>query len=162
MSNFTKKFIGDEQRILEKRKLYDEKRKKMIENGINIPEYRNLILNQFKKNTLKYTKQFYKIAKKNDPIKVLKFVKKNILPEFEKNVYIDDYIKEVCEYLNNDQKESFNILLTYVTGIFITIHSKAFEKKENDLVDTIITEMFIRVFSKINKEILEIVKSKHN
>jgi len=153
MNNFIKNLVGDDKKILEKRKLYEEKRKKLIENGINIPEYRNIILNQFKKNTLKYTREFYKIAKKKDPIKILKYTKKNILPEFEKNVYIDENIKEICNILNNDTKESFNVLLTYITGLFIIIHSKAFEKKESDFVDTIITEMFIRAFSKMYKNI---------
>ena len=155
MADFKKNFIGNEEKIIEKKKLYEEKRKKLIENGIDIPGYRDIILKQFKKETLRYTKEFYKISKKKDPIRVLKFVKKNILPQFEKNVIIDDYIKEVYTILNNDQKESFNVFLTYLTGIFIIIHSKAFEKKENDFVDTIITEMFIRTFSKIQKELME-------
>jgi len=99
----------------------------LIENaknaGIKVDEIASVILHEFRISTERFTKDFYKLAKKQKATgkdgQILKFTREKIFPFWKKHVLeVDPSIKDIMDLL--DKK----VLSYYISGIFIIIHSK--------------------------------------
>lgn len=115
--------------------------------GIDIEQLTNLIITDFRINTENTTKAFYKIAKKNNIKNTKKFIKENIIPFWIKEVEkkdIEDNIKDLRELLDLD------IFITYLSGIYISIHSKNLAPEILNILNSIIAEMFLAALKKID------------
>jgi len=90
--------------------------------GIDVDTIASKIMSEFRLDTEKHTKKFYKIARKKkdgDDKPILKFTQSIILPYWNRHIKDSDpSIKDIMDLL--DKK----VFQYYLAGIFITIHSK--------------------------------------
>ena len=120
----------------------------VIKSGINIDLISRSILSDFKRKTLKSTKDFYKISKKNNKKKTISFVRKEIRPLWIGIVEASD--PSVIDLRINLEEEKF---LHYIAGLYISIHSKNIEENGNVglLVKSTLAEMYQHVAFKLNE-----------
>lgn len=137
----------------EKFKMAQDNFKKMINSikdaGIDIDNLTNLVIGDFRINSEDTTKAFYKIAKKNNPKNTKKFIRENIVPIWIKEVENKDKqenIKDLRELIDHD------IFLTYLSGIYISIHSKNLASEILNILNSVIAEMFFTALKKVKIE----------
>ncbi len=123
--------------------------KKMIssirEAGIDLDSLTELIISHFRINSENTTKAFYKVAKKNNPKNTKKFIKENIVPIWIREVEnrdIQENIKDLRELIDSDT------FLTYLSGIYISIHSKNLASEILNILNSVIAEMFFAALRK--------------
>lgn len=119
----------------------------VIDAGIDIDKIASVILSEFKVKTEFSTKKFYKLSKNQDKKQILKFISVNIKP-----LWIG--IVEPCELAVIDLRNHLDkdIFLEYLSGIYISIHSKRFENNIGLLIKSTLAEMFQRVAFKISED----------
>ncbi len=141
---------------LEKMKLAQENFKKMINSvkdaGIDLDFLTKLIINDFRINSEDTTKAFYKIAKKNNSKNSKKFIKDNILNIWIKDVEEKDISENIKDLRSLIDNETF---ITYLAGIYISIHSKSLSSEILNILNSVISEMFFLALKKVdlNKEV---------
>lgn len=136
---------------IEKMNLAQENFKKMINSvkdaGIDLDLFTKLIVNDFRINSEDTTKAFYKIAKKNNSKNTKKFIKENILNIWIKDVEEKDLtnnIKDLRVLIDQD------IFITYLSGIYIAIHSKNLASEILNILNSVIAEMFFNALKKVD------------
>lgn len=136
---------------IEKMNLAQENFKKMINSvkdaGIDLDLFTKLIVNDFRINSEDTTKAFYKIAKKNNSKNTKKFIKENILNIWIKDVEEKDLtnnIKDLRALIDQD------IFITYLSGIYIAIHSKNLASEILNILNSVIAEMFFNALKKVD------------
>jgi hypothetical protein len=112
--------------------------------GIDIDKQREVVLNIFRVKTEKQTKPFYKIAKKNNPNQTLKFTKSNLKPYWISILETESHYKDLRDILEDD-------FYTYLTGLFIVIHSRNLSSVIHLIVDSIFIEMFMNSAKKVTE-----------
>ena len=110
--------------------------------GVNIEEISLLILTDFKIKSEIASRKFDKVARKEKK-RILNFVEKNIVP-FWIN-YVESKNEEIRDVRNILDKEVF---LSYLSGIYISIHSKKIENIDFFIKSTL-AEMFHKTAIKI-------------
>ncbi len=136
---------------LDKMKAAQENLKAMINKvkdaGIDLDFLTKLIINNFRINSEDTTKAFYKIAKKNNPKNSKKFIKDNVLKIWIKDVEekdTTDNIKDLRLLIEEDQ------FITYLSGIYISIHSKGLSSEILNILNSVIAEMFFAALKKVD------------
>lgn len=136
---------------LDKMKAAQENLKAMINKvkdaGIDLDFLTKLIINDFRINSEDTTKAFYKIAKKNNPKNSKKFIKDNVLKIWIKDVEekdTTDNIKDLRLLIEEDQ------FITYLSGIYISIHSKGLSSEILNILNSVIAEMFFAALKKVD------------
>lgn len=136
---------------LDKMKAAQENLKAMINKvkdaGIDLEFLTKLIINNFRINSEDTTKAFYKIAKKNNPKNSKKFIKDNVLKIWIKDVEekdTTDNIKDLRLLIEEDQ------FITYLSGIYISIHSKGLSSEILNILNSVIAEMFFAALKKVD------------
>lgn len=120
---------------------------KVKDAGIDLDFLTKLIINDFRINSEDTTKAFYKIAKKNNPKNSKKFIKDNVLKIWIKDVEekdTTDNIKDLRLLIEEDQ------FITYLSGIYISIHSKGLSSEILNILNSVIAEMFFAALKKVD------------
>jgi len=121
----------------------------VIEVGIDLDSATEVIIKDFRIKSEHSTKQFYKLSKNKKSTKkdYFKFYKKNIYPLW-KNIIEDkfEFIKDYKNILSED------IYYSYLIGMYIVIHSKAFQEKMEDFVKFSLAEMSLKAAVIVSKE----------
>ena len=114
----------------------------IIEAGVDLEKLSKIVLTDFREKTLKSTKDFYKIAKKNNRGKNISFLRKNVIPLW-KGV-VENNFEQAIDLRKFLSEEDF---INYVGGLYISIHSKKIVDNGNIgfLVKATLAEMFQKV-----------------
>lgn len=135
--------------IFDKKEQYQEMIKSIKESGIDLDIIVDSILLDFRIKTEINTKAFAKIAKNNNEKQKLNFVKEFIVPRWVLIESKESNLGDIRTFLDNKK------FLTYLMGIFITIHSKNLIDKINELTTYIVAEMFYMTMIEVRKAYVE-------
>jgi len=130
----------------------------IIEAGVDLEKLSKIVLTDFREKTLKSTKDFYKIAKKNNRGKNISFLRKNIVPLW-KGV-VESNFEQAIDLRKFLSEEDF---INYIGGLYISIHSKKIVDNGNIgfLVKATLAEMFQKVaYILKEKKLIKVEESK--
>jgi hypothetical protein len=136
-------------KIFEKKEQYMEMIKSIKESGIDLDKIIETILFDFRIKTEANTKAFAKIAKNNNEKQKLNFIKEFIAPRWVLVENSEDNVGDIRTFLDNKK------FLTYLMGIFVTIHSKNLVDKIHELTSYVVAEMFYMTMIEVRKTFVD-------
>lgn len=139
----------DSEAILKQKDKYLESIESIKSAGIDIDLIASVILTDFKTSTESSTKAFFKVAKKGNEKQKLQFIKEYVVPRW---ILIEDKEENFADIRNFLDNKKF---LTYLMGIYVSIHSTNLKENINELVLFIVCEMFYMTMLEVKTHIPE-------